>query len=106
MARKKKQAAIPGDPFKTWKEVQDHQYDPGYWTGGRVHPIYHAGRRNRYGWLLFASGIVTVAMGLRFVVNGGDDLMEGVISLVFGVVILAAWIRMMTHKKSRPKKPR
>ena len=46
------------DPFHDIREWQDHRYDPGYFLGGRIHPLIKAGRPNRYGWVLLAFGLL------------------------------------------------
>ena len=49
-----------GDPFADLKEWQDHRYDPGYFTGGRIHPLLKAARPNRYGWVLLTVGLIVL----------------------------------------------
>lgn len=42
-------------------EWQTHQYDVGYWTGGRIPPLYRADRPNRFGWALVVGGLMPLA---------------------------------------------
>jgi len=42
-------------------EWQTHQYDAGYWTGGRIPPLYHADRPNRFGRALILGGLLPLA---------------------------------------------
>jgi len=32
-------------------------YDPGYFTGGNIHPLLKAKRPNKYGYVLISSGL-------------------------------------------------
>lgn len=43
------------------KEWQEHQYDPGYYTNGRIPPyMKYPGKPRLYGWLLILSGILSI----------------------------------------------
>ncbi len=46
------------DPFHDIREWQDHMYDPGYFTGGRIDPLLEGRRPNAYGWVLIATGLL------------------------------------------------
>jgi hypothetical protein len=46
----KKYPAEDNDPFRDVKDWQDHRYDPGYFTGGNIHPLLKARRPNKYGY--------------------------------------------------------
>jgi hypothetical protein len=46
------------DPFHDVKDWQDHRYDPGYYTGGNIHPLLKARRPNKYGYVLVFSGLI------------------------------------------------
>jgi hypothetical protein len=54
----------PEDPFERIREWQDHRYDPGYFTGGRISPFLTGPRPNRYGWVLIITGLFPAAMFL------------------------------------------
>ncbi|HEX2062025.1 MAG TPA: hypothetical protein VHK90_14885, partial [Thermoanaerobaculia bacterium] len=87
-------------PFDTWNEVQDHRYDPGYWTGGRVHPIHR--RRaggNRYGWLLVLSGMVTIAFGASSLRSADWSLAPTILMLVVGLIMVVAGFRLVAPQK-------
>ncbi|MEO8083479.1 MAG: hypothetical protein ABI780_06630 [Ardenticatenales bacterium] len=62
-------------------EWQDHQYDPGHWTGGRIPPIYRSDRPNRVGWLLIFGGASYSTIILLISVSNGDlrELWTGMI---------------------------
>ena len=53
----KKYPAEDNDPFRDVKDWQDHRYDPGYFTGGNIHPLLKARRPNKYGYVLILSGL-------------------------------------------------
>lgn len=53
----KKYPAEEPDPFRDIKDWQDHRYDPGYFTGGNIHPLLKARRPNKYGYFLIVSGL-------------------------------------------------
>lgn len=48
------------DPLGKYREWLDHRYDPGYFLGGRIHPLLTARRPNQYGWILVAFGIANL----------------------------------------------
>jgi hypothetical protein len=52
----KKQASDRKNPFGDLIEWQDHRYDPGYFTGGKIHPLLRSRRPNKYGYVLIAGG--------------------------------------------------
>ena len=56
-ANKMKKHAEDDDPFHDLKEWQDHRYDPGYFTGGKIHPLLKGRRPNKYGYVLIVSAL-------------------------------------------------
>lgn len=69
------------ESIREWAEWLDHQYDPGYYTGGRMPPFYRRSRRPSYfGYALVATG----SLFLIVILLGGPP--EGAASrLQFGV---------------------
>ena len=63
--------AEPSDPVAWAVEHDGHRYDPGHWTGGRLHPVLRAGRSNRYGLYLLFGSFMTLAVGAFIVSEGG-----------------------------------
>lgn len=53
-------------------EWQTHQYDVGYWTGGRIPPLFHADRPNRFGWVLVVGGLLPLVALLGVAASAGD----------------------------------
>lgn len=105
------------EPFKTWREVQDHQYDPGYWTGGRVHPIYHASRRGRYGCFLLPAGCFALVESVVTMREGGWVVFPASVVLVGSIICIFAASRMLasaerernsknTHSRQEPHQKR
>jgi hypothetical protein len=43
-----------------WGEWINHQYDPGYWTRGRIPPFFAGRRPNRLGYALLATGVMSL----------------------------------------------
>jgi hypothetical protein len=56
------------DPIERLTEWQEHRYDPGYYTGGNIHPLFAASRPNKYGYFLIVVAIMTLivlVLGIR-----------------------------------------
>ena len=86
------------DGLNGFVEWQDHQYDPGHWTGGNRHPIYRRGKGSkRYGYSYIATGVFLVVMililylGVATGLIGGNGLWEDLLTmglLLTGPIIL------------------
>jgi hypothetical protein len=59
-----KNQAKEKDPIRDFKEWQEHRYDPGYFTGGNIHPLLKAGRPNKYGFVLILGGLGILVLAL------------------------------------------
>jgi hypothetical protein len=86
-----------GDPFHDIKEWQDHRYDPGYFTGGRVHPVLRGRRPNKYGWVLMATGLLSVLILGAAVRTGDTWLLFGLAASA--VINLAAGTALIRRRK-------
>jgi hypothetical protein len=87
----KKYPAEDNDPFRDVKDWQDHRYDPGYFTGGNIHPLLKARRPNKYGYVLILSGL-----GLLFVAFfGRDRLLEVVLQIAMALLLIAAGAKLV-----------
>lgn len=84
--------ATKKDPNKLKKltEWQGHQYDPGYWTGGRLPPLPPHGKGSkRYGYLWLGSGVfltvIALLFGLALVLNShtAEEVIEGIPTFLF-----------------------
>ncbi len=101
------------------EEWQRHQYDPGYWVGGKIPPDVLGRRPNRLGWVYILVGIMTfiscavMAYADTFTYYPPETLkdtllviLEGSIALVPGVVIIIGGISLLRRRKQagRPGK--
>lgn len=54
---------VGDDSINEWWAWLDHQYVPGYYTGGRIPPFYRSSRRpNFLGYTLVATGMLFLIM--------------------------------------------
>ena len=89
------------DPVARWREIQDHRYDPGYWTGGRIDPTLTAKRPNRGGYLSIVSGVVAIAVGLGFLLAREWALIYPIaIGIGYGIVAVLAGIRIVRRPRA------
>ena len=88
----KKYPAEDNDPFRDVKDWQDHRYDPGYFTGGNIHPLLKARRPNKYGYVLILSGL-----GFLFVAIFGRDRLwiEVVLQIAMALLLIAAGVKLV-----------
>ena len=96
------------DPFRDIREWQDHRYDPGYFTGGRVHPILKGGRPNPYGFVLLVSGLFSVFLLGGFVRTGQTWLIfttgfGGFVAVAVGFALLRRGKKSGSQDESREK---
>ena len=47
-------------PIQEFTEWQEKQYLPGYWVGGRIPPFLMGKRPNPYGYVLIATGFLSL----------------------------------------------
>ena len=95
----KKHPAEDNDPFRDVKDWQDHRYDPGYYTGGNIHPLLKARRPNKYGYFLIASGpcFLFVAFFGR-----GRLWIEVILQIAMGLLLIAAGVKLVRGTESSP----
>jgi hypothetical protein len=95
-----KYPAEDNDPFRDVKDWQDHRYDPGYFTGGNIHPLLKARRPNKYGYVLILSGL-----GFLFVAFFGRDRLwiEVVLQIAMALLLIAAGVKLV--KVPNPRRP-
>jgi hypothetical protein len=88
----KKNPAEDNDPFRDVKDWQDHRYDPGYFTGGNIHPLLKGRRPNKYGYVLILSGL-----GFFFVAFLGRDRLsiEVVLQIAMALLLVAAGVKLV-----------
>jgi hypothetical protein len=82
------------DPFAEIREWQDHRLDPGYFTGGRIHPMYRSRKPNPWGWVLVVIGGLS-AVYAPLAVSAGKPLFEGIWAGALAVLWIMAGVRLV-----------
>ena len=98
MKKRKKENGI--DRFIEW---QEHQYDPGYWTGGRIPPYLLGKRPNKMGYTWLVLGFLWLVISIV----SGEVIMFllGAGLIAVGVVLLRPNKKKSGKKSSsKPKK--
>jgi hypothetical protein len=79
---------LPPDPAPEYTEWIAHRYDPGYYLGGRIHPLLKRRRDasgnyrpNPYGYLLIFGGLTTVMSG-AFIPDGPHSFRAAIAFIV------------------------
>ncbi len=73
--------------FNKLNEWQEHQYDPGYYTGGNIPPIITNPRKySVIGWLFIITSIFFCIMSVFVVIQGFDK--EQILSIVVFIFIV------------------
>jgi hypothetical protein len=101
----KKQPTENCDPFHDVKEWQDHRYDPGYYTGGNIHPLLKAKRPNRYGYVLIPSGLTLLVIALF----GRDHRLywyPSPLQTGLALLMIIAGVRLIKRPGTRTSKPK
>lgn len=90
----------PGDPFREWREIQDHRYDPGHWLGGNIDPMYRRRRNgNPSGYYMIVGGAMGLGAGAAYLRAGGWYMAYGISALLIGVIMLIAGKRLLGRGK-------
>jgi hypothetical protein len=92
----KKHSAEDNDPFRDLKEWQDHRYDPGYFTGGNIHPLLKARRPNKYGYVLILSGACILFLALF------GRWYDAVLQIALALLMIAAGVKLAKGTDARP----
>lgn len=87
------------DPLADLRDWQDHRLDPGYFTGGRIHPLLKSRRANWYGYLLVIGGFIGV-FTLGGLVRSGQTWLIGGTALGSAVGIVAG-LALIRRGRSR-----
>ena len=87
----KKYPAEDNDLFRDAKDLLDHRYDPGYFTGGNIHPLLKVRRPNKYGYVLILGGL-----GFLFVAYFGHDRLWKVVpEIAMALLLIAAGVKLV-----------
>ena len=75
-----------------WGEWLDHQYDPGYYTGGRISPLQggSGGRDGPFGSVLEGTGSLFLLAGLVRLLQGGAERSGALVPCLIGAARPAA----------------
>jgi hypothetical protein len=113
--RRRKRPLKVRDPAPEYTEWIAHRYDPGYYLGGRIHPLLRRRRDasgkyrpNPYGYLLIFGGLTTV-LGGAYVPDGPAEF-RAVLAIVLAIIALfqfAAGWKLLARRSDdkRPNKP-
>jgi hypothetical protein len=98
-------ASVPKNAIERWKEWINNQYNPGYFTGGQIAPIYRV-KGKSVGILFLFFGIIDLA--LAFVMGLSEDRLSRVMLLfnlvIAFVMIYAGLMRIVEGKKKKTNK--
>ena len=85
-------------------EVQDRQYDPGHWTGGRIDPLLRGRRPNRYGYVLLFNSLI----GLGLAAAGFSDQrwMMAFGGLAVAALFIVAGVKLLRGSRGAAKRRR
>ncbi len=95
----------PENPIEQWKEWLSNRYNPGYFTGGQIHPVYRAIGPGA-GILFLVSGITGIGFSLLMMRSEGAEDSPGIILFETGtsvVMIFAGLIKIAEGKKKKRK---
>jgi len=105
------------DPIARLMEWQDHRYDPGYFLGGRIHPILLAPRPKKFGYLLIIFGSSYLLLPCFLVSADPLRLLDlefgcGIAALMlllmltgYGTVQLAAGFKLLQKPRAQASSP-
>jgi hypothetical protein len=118
--------------LEKWKEWQDHQYDPGYWTGGNIPPYLNEKSKTQvfgwlhtigtkaFGWVYILASVALIAIilmillstifGKTTVSESGYPIIDMVMVIIlfslfggFGVLGIFVGIKYLDKSKSKSK---
>lgn len=97
----------PDEYFAKLEERQRHQYDPGYYTGGRMRPIFGDNAHPRlFGWLLIMGSSIYLIMMLvsTLMQFSSEHVLSNVLGVlpVAGIMVLFLLAGLRLVKKGKP----
>lgn len=90
------------DAIQDFKELQDHRYDPGFYTGGNINPLLSAKRPNKYGYFLIVFG--AFVLFLSIMVPSADPIDARPVTMAFSVLVILAGLRLLKPRKATLKR--
>ncbi|MDD5543792.1 MAG: DUF308 domain-containing protein [Acidobacteriia bacterium] len=88
------------DPFEDWREWLDHRYDPGYFLGGRIHPMFRVKRPSPFGWIFLVFGAFSLASSI---VALREISYLAIPSVAMSFLWILAGSAMLTEEKRRSR---
>ena len=92
MGKRKRQNGI--DNFIEW---QDNQFNPGYWTGGRMPPFLLGKRPNRMGYSYLVMGILMLLISVSLLI--AQSFFWAAIMFFIACVPIASGIALLRSPK-------
>ncbi|MEQ8201417.1 MAG: hypothetical protein ABRQ24_08375 [Syntrophomonadaceae bacterium] len=90
----------PSDYLNDLEEWQDHQYDPGYWTGGNIPPYLKYPRRPLGIILVVMGGFSLLGMAMGVIADFSfANAFGSSIGLLVGLLFLAAGIKIIRARR-------
>lgn len=105
------------DSHTKWKDWQEHQYDPGYWTGGNIPPILNENPKTKnfgrlytvgakvFGWVYIVASIASLIVMAKIVlwaiwgfltISGSSypvvNIFMGIIVLILASIIVSLYL--------------
>ena len=92
------------DPIERLLEWQDHRYDPGYYTGGNIHPLFTGRRPNKYGYYLIGSGAMTLIVVVLAIKAGAMPLYAALTLAPLLLLVFVAGFKLVRKQEKRDAK--
>lgn len=83
----------PSEYLNDLEEWQEHQYNPGYWTGGNI-PPYLKYPKKPLGIIFIIAGVLNVVLPLVTELSL-QSVVDNIYIIVIGLILLAAGIRII-----------
>lgn len=83
------------DSIERLIEWQEHRYDPGYYTGGNIHPLFAASRPNKYGYFLIVGAIMTLIVLVLGIRSGAMDWYAVTVTTAFILFLVVVGLELI-----------
>jgi hypothetical protein len=98
--RRHRQRGEEPEAVREWREWSDHQYNPGYWTGGKIPPFLKGKNRrlSRYAYVLVLMGFIGILFLASSIARARVDPAGAVIPAtlaLFSALLLLGTIALM-----------
>ena len=104
--RTSKHKTDENNPIQRLIEFQDHRYDLGYYTGGKIDPILAARRPNKYGYYLIICGAMTVLVVVLAIKAGIMPLYATFSLVAFLSLVFIAGFKLIRRQGAKNAKSR